>query len=168
MSFNFKKDLQRGLVGQQMFNKLFPKLVQTSGRSGDFEFNGDKFELKVDYYDLNKSPNFFIERYSKLDLFSPGGPWQADAHECKYFVYLYIGALEGYIFNTKDLIVQLEPIISNLKPVEVRNKSWITVGYKVPRGLLKPICRFNSKQIYEVQNAYENFVNSLQFKPTSR
>jgi hypothetical protein len=141
---NFQADLKRGQQGEQDFLKLFTKLAGTDGRKGDIVAPDGKIELKTDFYPMTQTPNFFIERYSSVEVLSPGGPYQAQKHGCKYFVYYYTTAGYGYVFETDDLVRQLEKLESSLKPVEVRNKKWTTIGYKVPRELLKPIAVFNS------------------------
>lgn len=143
---NFQADLKRGQQGEQDFLRLFTKLTGTDGRKGDIVAPDGKIELKTDFYSMAQTPNFFIERYSSIEVMSPGGPWQAKAHGCKYFVYYYAGDKQGYIFLVEDLLQQLEALeaAARLKPVEVRNKKWTTVGYKVPRSLLTPVATFNS------------------------
>lgn len=147
MSRNFQKDLQRGLAGQQAFAKLFVNVRHTDGKRGDLTVNGAKIELKVDFYDMDKTSNFFIERYSSLQTFSPGGPWQAASHECDYFVYMYMMQMTGFVFAVPNIVKQLEAIEKQLKPVEVKNKSWTTMGYKVPRQALKPLFEFNLRSL---------------------
>lgn len=147
---NFQADLKRGQAGEAEFLRLFSKLVGTDGRKGDIVAPDGKIELKTDFYPLSKTANFFIERYSSLEVFSPGGPWQAAAHGCKYFVYYYTSDKLGYVFLVDDLLKQLEKLESGFKPVEVRNKKWTTIGYKVPRGMLKPLATFNASRCDEL------------------
>lgn len=143
---NFQADLKRGQQGELDFLQLFTKLVGTDGRKGDIVAPDGKIELKTDFYPMTQTPNFFIERYSSVEVLSPGGPWQAKAHGCKYFVYYYTTAGYGYIFETEDLVQQLEKLetAGKLKPTEVRNRKWTTVGYKVKREQLKPIAVFTA------------------------
>lgn len=160
MSRNFKSDLNRGLAGQQIFAKLFADLKQTDGKRGDFLLpDSTKVEVKADFYNMNDTQNYFIERYSSIEVGSPGGPWQAAAHHAEYYAYLYIQNLHVSIWHTPSLLSQLEAIESSLKPVNVRNKSWTTVGYKVPRLLLVPDIVYEHGQI--------NFKNS-EFEPYFR
>lgn len=141
---NFQVDLKRGQQGELDFLKLFTALVGTDGRKGDIVAPDGKIELKTDFYPMTQTPNFFIERYSSIEVGSPGGVHQAKVHGCKYFVYYYTTAQTGYVFLVDDLIAQIEKLEPTLKPVEVRNKKWTTIGYKVPREMLKPIAVFNS------------------------
>lgn len=141
---NFQVDLKRGQQGERDFLGLYSRLVATDGRKGDIIAPDGKIELKTDFYPMTQTPNFFIERYSSVEVLSPGGPWQAAAHGCKYFVYYYTVDKYGYVFEVDALLEQLQKLESSFKPVEVRNKKWTTIGYKVPRELLKPIAVFNS------------------------
>jgi hypothetical protein len=146
-SANFQKDLQAGLLGQKAFAKLFTHLVETDGKSGDFTTpDGAKVEVKTDMYAMTKTANFFMERFSSVEVGSPGGPWQALKHECEYFVYWYAADSTGFVWRTADLVKQLDVIIGQLKPVEVRNRRWTTVGFKVPRAALIPLATFNNKE----------------------
>lgn len=143
---NFKADLERGLQGQIAFMRLFANLTASDGKRGDLTCpDGHKIELKTDSYDANKTANFFIERYSSIERGSPGGPWQAAQHGCKYFVYYFSLNQRGYVFAVDDLLKQLTAVESKLTPVNIRNKSWTTVGYKVPRSSLQPIAEFGPK-----------------------
>lgn len=143
---NFQTDLKRGQAGERDFLALFTKLVGTDGRKGDILAPDGKIELKTDFYPMTSTPNFFIERYSSVEVLSPGGPWQAKAHGCKYFVYYYTVDGYGYIFDTDALVAQLEAMeaTAKLKPAEVRNRKWTTVGYKVRREQLQPLAVFTS------------------------
>lgn len=152
---NFQSDLNRGLMGQQLFAKFCNGVSMTDGKKGDFLLaNGDVVEVKADFYNINKSPNFFIERYSSLEKGSPGGPWQALAHNTTYFAYLYVQNLKLYIFETGLLVKELESLNPAPKPVSIKNKSWTTVGFKVPRDSLSPIIIYNgSNGDYEKFNS---------------
>lgn len=141
---NFQADLKRGQAGEADFLKMFSKLVGTDGRKGDIVAPDGKIELKTDFYPMTQTPNFFIERYSSVEVLSPGGPHQAKLHGCKYFVYYYTSSKTGYVFLVDDLLQQLEKLEPTLKPVEVRNRKWTTIGYKVQRELLKPYAVFNA------------------------
>lgn len=154
---NFQSDLARGQAGELAFLKLFSGLVGTDGRKGDIVCpDGSKIELKTDFYPMSKTANFFMERFSSMEVMSPGGPWQAAAHGCKWFVYYYTPDSTGFVFLTTDLVKQLKALEPKLVPVEVRNRKWTTVGYKVPRTLLKPVATINKQGGLQVhQAAYE-------------
>lgn len=135
----FHKSLQVGKSGEAAFLKLFPHLVPTDGRSGDFiDEHGHKWEVKSDQYDHNRTQNFFIEVFSSIEKGTPGGPGQALLHGCKYFVYYFQKNNIAYVFDTQDLVEQLKNIDMGT-PIEIRNIRWTTVGHKVPRRLLTPL-----------------------------
>jgi hypothetical protein len=145
---NFQSDLQRGLAGQQVFAKIFKNAKHIDGKRGDLTINDAKIELKVDFYSMTKSPNFFMERYSSLEVLSAGGPWQAATHECPYFVYFYMQNMRGFVWKTADIVEQLNELENKLAPVYIRNSKWTTVGYKVDRNLLKPMLTFDMEGLY--------------------
>jgi hypothetical protein len=142
---NFNTDLQRGKLGEKEICKLFAGLKLTDGKKGDFLLaNGEKLELKTDFYDHSKTQNFFIERYSSISTLSPGGPWQAQAHGCDYFLYYFAAQRMGYLFRTNVLVSALDKLLqeTNYPQTEVRNRKWTTVGYRVPRADLVPELTF--------------------------
>lgn len=158
MAANFHKDLQAGKLGETAFANLFIGLRSTDGRKGDFTTpDGAVVELKTDMYSMQKTGNFFMERFSSIEVGSPGGPWQAAAHGCEYFVYWYAADQVGFVWRTADLVKQLDAIIGTLKPVEVRNKRWTTVGFKVPRTMLAPLATFNAKELTDVDGTIVNW-----------
>ncbi len=139
---HFHKDLARGKAGELAVQKLWPELIPTDGRSGDFVLpNGDKVEVKSDSYNHDVTPNFFIELVSNVEKGKSGGPAQAAEHGCKYYCYYYSSHNIAYIFEVADLIKQVEDYVRmfNPKPVEVRNIRWTTIGLKVSRRALKPL-----------------------------
>ena len=145
---NFQTDLQKGLLGQQLLLKAFKSLEHIDGLKGDLLAPcGSKVECKADFYGMNKSSNWFMERYGSIESGKAGGAWLAKEGNCKYFIYFYVNELTGFVWHTDDLVSQLEPIIANLKPVEIRNRTWTTVGYKVPRSLTSPLFKFTLKEV---------------------
>lgn len=145
MKPNFAKDLAAGQAGERAFIKLAAAsglhLTQTDGRSGDLlDSDGNKWEVKADRYDHDATGNFFIELYSDYAKLKVGGPAQALANNCKYFVYYFSTNDIAYIFLTEDLVKQVEEFIKtkNPKMTEVRNVRWITLGLKIPRSVLNP------------------------------
>lgn len=166
---NFQTDLQKGLLGQQLLLKAFKSLEHIDGRKGDLVMpDGTKLELKSDFHGMHKSENFFVERFGSIESGKSGGPWLALEGDCKYFIYLYVNELTGFVFDTAALVCQLEPIIANLKPVEIRNRKWTTVGYKVPRSLTSPLFKFTLKEVEVLNGADKDniieLVNSWGFR----
>jgi hypothetical protein len=133
----FQKSLKVGKAGEATLLKLWPELVAIAGgRKGDFLLGDQKVELKTDSYDMDASPNFFMERYSGSIVNKEGGPWQSLEHGSHLFVYFFSKNLTAFVFNTEKLVEALNVLIPDLKPVTVRNIGWNTVGYKVPREAL--------------------------------
>ncbi len=138
----FSKSLKAGKAGEKAFQELAEScgiiLTQTSGRKGDFtDETGAIWEVKSDSYDMQKTENFFIERYSNASKGTPGGPYQAQEHGCKYFVYFFPLNNIAYVFETVDLLAQL--LVTPLgNPVDIRNVGHTTIGFKVPRVSLLP------------------------------
>lgn len=128
---NFNADLARGQKGEAAFHTLYPHLTRLSGRKADFidESTGETYEIKTDHYD---STNFFMERWSDVDKAKPGGPWQSAQKKITYYVYLFIKQGELYIFSVPDLVAQLEKI-KNPNARLIQNRSWVTMGYLVPK-----------------------------------
>ncbi len=143
MAFNFKDSLAVGQAGEETFlAKSHMTLERLDGRNGDFKCleTGHVVELKTDTYDMARTENFFIERWSNVEKHAPGGPWQALQKGNEIFVYLYAQNGVYYTFNTLDLVNRLDEIIQGLTPVSVRNRTWVTVGYKISRAQLVEIC----------------------------
>ena len=137
----FKKDLARGHDGERSFYEKYQgSVTHLDGRNADFEINktAETIELKTDYYDYEKTANFFMERYSYAE--EPGGVWQAAKKGITYFIYHFDSHDVTFIFNTKQLVRRLEKLEPTLKLVQVQNKNYITRGYKVPIVLLSEMC----------------------------
>ncbi len=137
---HFAKSLKAGKAGELAFIDLAAEhnieLIITDGRSGDaIDDDDNKWEIKTDSYDADKTANFFIERYSNVAKLSNGGPWQAAEHNCKYFAYYFPTNGLAYVFETDVLLKRLEEIDMG-KPVEIKNARHCTIGFKVPRTLL--------------------------------
>lgn len=140
-TFGFKTQLRGGELGEIIFLEARQDLVKLENFKSDFRCKetGAQYELKTDYYDMTKTPNLFIERWSDRDRQAPGGPYQAQAHGSEYFVYFFIKNLTYYTFKTAALIERLDKLIPELSPREIRNNSWTTVGYLVPRSELSDL-----------------------------
>ncbi len=139
--FNFKTQLEVGQAGEAEFMERYPHKLQVHpDRDGDFvDSKGRKLELKTDTYDMRKTPNFFIERWSVLDKEKPGSLWQAHEHGCQIFCYYFVTNKTYFkIDNIPSAIQKVEKWIEETKPslVYVKNRGYITAGYKVPRSVL--------------------------------
>lgn len=165
---NFQSDLNKGVLGEQLFCKLFRQITATDGRKGDLIAPNGKIELKCDFYGLKKSQNFFMERYGSVEVLADGGPWKALKDGCEYFVYFYAHDFTGYVWRTSDLVQQLDTLITQLTPVEVKNRSWTTIGYKVTRSSLKPGMVFDAKKLEVHDETFSNIGSDWGYKSFGR
>ena len=145
---NFGVDLDKGESGEKIFyEKMLGDLEFFNDNEYDFTLKNNhlKCELKTDYYDLNKTSNFFIERYSNDNKKTDGGPWQSAAHGVDYYMYYFIKNDFVYIYNNKKLIKLLDKITADYPLINVRNQFYNTLGYKVDRTLLHSAltCAYN-------------------------
>lgn len=147
---NFKSSLAKGQQGELLLLNKLPFLVKLDGRRSDFvvgvdcalyglDFTqGETLELKTDYYQMDKTNNFFIEIWSDIDRGAPGGPMQAFQHGSTYWLYMYALNSKAFLFKTEELCKYIEAQDKNRWPSAlVPNKSWTTMGYKIPRQDLK-------------------------------
>lgn len=135
---DFYTDLSRGKSGEDALLSKFPHLlVKLDGTGPDFRILGSTsyLELKTDFYDMKKTPFFFMETQSKPGV--PGGVWQAAAKGSKYFIYYFIRNDSWHIFETDILVSLLNEYRHRYQESIVKNKKYETTGIKVPRSDLK-------------------------------
>lgn len=146
--WNFKEQLEIGDRGEQLFLENYPKKLEVwPGRDGDFiEVNSrKKVELKTDTYNINKTENFFIERYSLYnpefpELTKPGGMWQAKEHGCEIFCYMFVRHNIWFQFNDiPATLMELESLTKGMGLIYIKNHGYVTAGYKIPRDKLKEL-----------------------------
>lgn len=137
--YEFKKSLKYGQQKEKEFCEMFPELEAMDGYIADMKIrkNGKTVDLKSDRYDLEKTGNFFIERYSYDKV--NGGVWQAAEKGIDYYVYQF--PTNGYIFvfDTLQLLDVVQQYEKTFRKIEVKNTHHVTTGYLVPRELLEPI-----------------------------
>ncbi len=132
MTAKFTDDLSFGQEAEKQFSSLFPALVCTDGRKGDFRNSkGELVELKTDRYDHDRTLNFFMERYSFRDV--DGGPFQSRNNSVKWYVYRYAKAGQLYVFNVQALCNYLQWRYSDDDLIKVINETHITRGWKIKR-----------------------------------
>lgn len=139
---SFKSSLRMGNLGEAVFYMAHgDELKKEDGRRSDFSYksSGEHVEVKTDLFDMEKTPNFFMEKWSDRDAKKLGGPWRAFDEGVKHFVYFFLPNLTYFTFDTAQLVGALEEMLPRLKPIEVPNKSWVTEGYRVPRESLKAL-----------------------------
>jgi hypothetical protein len=148
LTWGFKKQLRAGEVGEIIFLAAQREdMIKLKDFKTDFKSvkSGETYELKSDYYGLDATPNFFFERYSDEAKGTPGGPWRSLEEGATYFVYFVVPSLTYFKFKTKELVEALEPLIKDIKPFSVPNKSWTTIGYRVPRSAVEHLA-----EVYDV------------------
>lgn len=143
-AFDFKQQLKIGTRGEALFLANYREPLDLHPENdGDFvvRSTGAKLELKTDSYSMDKTENFFVERWSDLQRQRPGGPWQALGHGCSLFVYLFVNNATYFEFrDLPKLVERLEDLTKDKGFVTVRNKAWTTAGFKVKREALKDLC----------------------------
>lgn len=133
---NFQKDLQRGHVGEAIISRHLG-LKRLDGRGADLvcKKSGLLYEIKSDYYNYWKTPNFFIETVSVDTSGKVGGPFQSLEKNIDRFVYYFIKAGVAYEFDTANLVETLNGM--KLGPQSsVHNGKYRTLGHKVNREQL--------------------------------
>lgn len=137
MSFQKSKDM--GELGAILYYEAHEgRLEKLDGFKCDFReiATGKGIELKADFWAMDRTPNYFFERYSNLERGTPGGPWRSIEDGADLFVYLYVKDLTFYQFETKKLVEALDKIVPTLTPTDVPNAKYTTQGYRVPRAML--------------------------------
>jgi hypothetical protein len=138
--YGWKASLEKGVQGELKLVEMWPELTRLAGKAADFLLpDGTAVELKTDSYDMNETSNYFIERYSDVDKGKIGGPWQAFGRGATLFAYMYSKNAVVHVFKTTDVMKAVEAMekAGTLKPVQIHNRSHVTVGYKVPRVALE-------------------------------
>lgn len=138
--WNFKKQLLVGDRGEELFLQYYPNPVEVyPGREYDFtcKKTGAKIELKTDTYNMDKTPNFFLERYSDINRKTPGGPWRSYEDKVDIFCYYFVRHNIWFQFNNLELLIERLNILTKKKGlIYVKNQGWVTGGYTVPRDKL--------------------------------
>jgi hypothetical protein len=140
--FGWKEKFQQGMDAEDIFPSIYQgePLVKHPSRAYDFDrADGMRVELKADQYPIDRSPNFFIERWSVVEQQKPGSLWQS-VDKADVFIYFY--AKSGVYFEFKDIpavIREVEKYILTNAPKEmyIQNKGYKGMGYKIPREILK-------------------------------
>lgn len=142
MKPNFAKDLEAGQSGELAVQKLWPELELLHGKGADAKLpNGELVEIKNDRYSHHKTENFFIEYLGDIDTGKLGGVHKAEADGCEWFVYYFQDPGIAYVFNVHDLLRELQTyiLVNNPPLIEIKNKRWTSVGWKIPRSAFSPV-----------------------------
>lgn len=141
--WSFQAQLEVGNRAEELFMDYYPRKLEIfPGKEYDFTVKSsrEKLELKTDTYNINKSENFFMERYSCIDRKTPGGPWRAKKDKIDIFCYFF--ARHNVWFEFRDipaLIKRLDTLTKGKGLVYIKNRGWITGGYKVKRSDLEDL-----------------------------
>lgn len=138
--FNFNKQKNIGNKGEELFLNKY-KNYEKLDKKNDYDFidnsTGHKIELKTDTYTLSKTPNHFIERYSDDNKFKDGGPFRCKEKNST-FIYYHINDDQAFFYDIKKMIKIIKKNFTDKDFFKIRNNGYNTLGYKVPRELLKP------------------------------
>jgi hypothetical protein len=141
--WDMKTQLAVGAKGEKLLLKHWSEPVQKHPvfKGPDFvDVQDQVIELKTDTYDMEKTPNFFIERWSDFQNKKPGGPWQASEKGVHIFVYLFIQNKTWFIFRDMPaLLKRLEELTDKAYAINIPNRGWTTQGYRVKRADLQDL-----------------------------
>jgi hypothetical protein len=141
--FSFQKQLQVGSLGEDLLIRYYHMpIIKSQDRKYDFlcVHTGHKIELKTDSYDITRTPFFFFERYSNSQKETPGGPWRAVQDRVPIFVYMFVKNNRYFVFkDMKKLLKKIDRDADKgiIQPVLIRNKGWVTSGFKIDRMSIK-------------------------------
>jgi hypothetical protein len=141
-TWDMQTQLKQGKKAEEEMAERHPSglTVVTEHRLWDLESScgRKKVELKTDTYDMSKTENFFMERWSVAEKEKPGGPWQALENGANIFIYLF--SKNNTYFECRDLkklVKRLNTLTKDIKPTNIRNIKWTTQGFKVRRADLE-------------------------------
>lgn len=138
--WDFREQLKKGAIGEELFLNNYPRTLDLHpDHNGDFVVRktGQKLELKTDSYDMEKTPNFFFERYSDFAKKTPGSVWQAQEHGCELFCYMFVTNRTVFEFsNLPELSKRIEELYGQKGFVLIQNKGWRTAGWIINRSKL--------------------------------
>lgn len=128
--------------GERLFAESYWHLnpvKSTADLKYDFDTTLGRVELKTDSYPMDKTPNFFIEKFSDMTKESLGGPWRAAADGIELFVYHFINDGTFFWFKSSELCALSDTLITKRRERWIKNKAWTTLGYVIPREEFKKI-----------------------------
>jgi hypothetical protein len=139
-NFSFNEQKKVGLDGESDFLKFYSEENPRKSLDRKYDFlirARTKVELKTDTYSMEKTENFFMEKYSDINKMLLGGPWRAANDRINYFVYYFL--LDGvfFWFRPNELVFFLDSYIEKKHEKIIRSHSWFTLGYIIPRKDLK-------------------------------
>lgn len=141
--WGFKDQIEVGSRGEELFLEHYHSpIVVYPKHAADFQLvsTGQLLELKTDTYNMEKTPNFFIERWSDIAKKKPGSIWQSHGKGVEIFCYMFVR--HNTYFEFRDLpalIKRLDEVTKDMYMHSIKNRGWITGGYRVPREALKDL-----------------------------
>ena len=160
---SFKESLKKGQDAETLWLELMTEkypmyqIERMDGRRHDFVMHSPlgsfTVELKSDSYDMQKTPNIFMERWSVWETKKPGGIWQAQSKDIDLYCYWYPTNKMMLTGAVNKLILNIEAMaIPDKKLIPVFNRGFTTKGYKIER-----------KRLYEIENlvTYTNLGDSV-------
>lgn len=143
--FEFDEQEKEGKAGEIRIFKTWPdKFEWFEGNEYDLILKPNKkVEIKTETtYNLESSPNFFMERYSDDFVFKSGGPWRAQEDGIDIFISYFIQNDILFWFNDiNKLVERCEKMILETNPRSsyVKNKGYYTIGYPMRRYWFKDL-----------------------------
>lgn len=148
--FKFDEQLAIGNIGETNFQQYYSELNPQKSKDKKIDFilnNNHTVELKTDSYNMEKTPNFFMEQYTVSDdKINLGGPWRTKEHGVNLFVYYFLNNKVFFWFCPITLCEFLDKYIKDnkLNKISIPNKGsngtyYEAQGYKIPREILKSI-----------------------------
>src|SRR5574343_90895 len=148
---SFQKSLKRWQYAEALWVELMTQkypmyqIERLDRRMHDFVMHSPlgsfTIELKSDSYDMEKTPNLFMERWSVWETKKPGGVWQAQTKDIDLYCYWYPKNKIMLTGDVNRLILNIEAMkIPDKKLIPIFNRGFTTKGYKLER-----------KSLYEVE-----------------
>lgn len=141
--WDFQQQLKVGSRGEELFLERYPEKIELADdHYCDFRIKSDGriIELKTDTYSIEKTDNFFIERWSDVHTRAPGGPWQANKYGASIFCYYFIRNNIWFQFeDIPALLERIEELTASAGLVYIKNRRWVTGGYKIKRADLEDL-----------------------------
>lgn len=111
MAFNMKQELGHGKRGELNIVEAYSDILVHSPDVSEYDIisipNNKTIEVKTEYrYNLQNTPNFFMERYSDDVNYKLGGPWRALEDKVDLYVQYFIQDSILFIFSDLKSLVQ--------------------------------------------------------------
>jgi len=145
MVCDFHEDLDRGLMAEEKFRTLFPRLEKSTVKEYDFTFLDKKIELKTEFRTMEETPNICFEMISNTTKGTLGGPFQSQSHGVDFFICFYIKNNKYFIFEVDELCTWIKENYKRYGPQLKPNKGYYTKYVLIPRDDIMAIEYFHKK-----------------------